>query len=210
MIVEYIPSIVMSEAGLRKPEKDRLYRKLGEYLYKLHQVEGEYFGFVSRIQEGIYFNDWSSALYYEVEDILKCLEKVNAFSKDEAAAVRAFYYENKKLLDEIHIPHLLHTDVWEGNVLLDEASHEIAAIIDGDRAVFGDIDFEFSAPWMEDPALTEGYGLNAEVSACEKRQKRRELYHLFYLLLEAYVGVGEYNNAEQYKESKKKVLEIII
>lgn len=209
MIVKYIPSIVMLKAGLSQFEKDRLHREMGRYLFRLHQTEGTSFGFVSRIQAGMHFDTWSEAIGYEVNDILNRLEKRGAFSHLEAAAIRKLYADNQKLLDEIKVPHLLHTDLWEGNVLCDEKTHDIVAVIDGDRAVFGDIDFEFSSPWMENPKILEGYGMNNRKFMDWGRQKRRQLYLLFYTLVETYVGYVEYNNPKQYRVHKQKIIDMI-
>lgn len=208
MIVKYIPSVVMLKAGLGQAEKDRLYNEMGGYLRKLHQTEGKSFGFVSRTRAGQCFSSWSEALCYEVNDILTRLEKRGAFSESEAAAVRKPYADSQELLDKVKVPHLLHTDLWEGNVLLDEQTHDIAAVIDGDRAVFGDIDFEFSSPWMENPKLLEGYGMNTREFMGADRRRRRKLYLIFYTLIETYVGYAEYNNPEQYRVHKQKVLDM--
>lgn len=209
MIVEYIPSIVMWKADLKEEEKDKLYYKMGEYLFKIHQIKGEYFGYLSRTQKGICFTRWSDALFYEVEDILKRLKERSSFTETEVLMINRLYKENGYILDEITIPHLLHTDLWEGNVLLREDTHEIAAIIDGDRAVWGDIDFEFSSSWMQNAILKEGYGLKSDEGFDENRKKRILLYQLFYALLEAYVGAAEYNDYGQYRVNRQKAFEII-
>ena len=52
MIVDYIPSVPMCDAGLGRGEKERLYHELGRWLRRLHSVRGEGFGFVSRQLEG--------------------------------------------------------------------------------------------------------------------------------------------------------------
>lgn len=75
MIVEYIPSVVMSNAEIEDEKKDKLYYQLGEKLYRLHQVTGENFSFVSRIQGGKSFKKWSDALIFEAEDISEKNEK---------------------------------------------------------------------------------------------------------------------------------------
>lgn len=54
---------------------------------------------------------------------------------EETQTLRHQFYKSRELLDEIRTPHLLHTDLWEGNVLLDRDTLEIAAIIDSDRAM---------------------------------------------------------------------------
>lgn len=209
MIVEYIPSVVMVKAELTEKKRNSLYLQMGQYLAKLHQVNGNGFGFLSRICAGKSFEKWSDALIYEVEDIAGRLVRLEGLSAADAEKIRLKFEENRELLDKIKIPQLLHTDLWEGNVLLDEETMEIAAIIDSDRAVFGDIDFEFASPWMQNPSLCEGYGGVMQEALTPDRIKRRELYQIFFCLLEAYVGYGEYNNLELYEERKRELLELM-
>ncbi|MBS6194064.1 MAG: aminoglycoside phosphotransferase family protein [Clostridiales bacterium] len=211
MIVEYIPSVVMSEAKkqegkLSEEAEDYICRRTGEYLKKLHQVTGESFGYVSFVLKGQAFDSWGEALCYEADDILRRLEKTGGFTKDEAAAVRKVFYERKELLDEIKTPHLLHGDIWTTNILLNEDCTEIAALIDGDRASFGDIDFEFGGTWIQNPALKEAYGYEQTGPMTEKREERLWLYRLYYRILEAYVWMIEYNEMEFFRENKREAL----
>lgn len=55
----------------------------------------------------------------------------------------------------------------------------------------------------------KGYGLEIQNHISENRKKRRQLYQVFFLLLEAYVGFAEYNNPEQYRTNKKQLLDIL-
>lgn len=206
MIVEYIPSVTMVNAELSAEKRSALNRQLGQYLHHLHQVVGSSFGFVSRVQAGRRFAKWSDALIFEIEDITGRLENLGGLSEAQATAVRTWFYRSAELLDEIKIPRLLHTDLWAGNVLLDQESLEIKAMIDSDRAVFGDPDFEFAAPWMENPDLQEGYGFTPLGPRDKSRAMRRLLYQAFYYALEAYVGIGEYNNMDLHRERKKQLL----
>lgn len=209
MIVEYIPSVAMVNLDLPEAKRQKLYFQMGEYLAKLHQVKGNSFGFVSRICAGIVFDAWSDALIYEVHDMAQRLAKAGGISAGEAAKLLEEFRQNQNLLDEIKEPRLLHTDLWPGNVLLDEDTLDIRAIIDGDRAVFGDVDFEFACPWMEEPALQAGYGYVPEKDAASNRGRRRRLYQMFFYLLEAYVGYCEYNNPDLYRIRKNQMLELL-
>ena len=211
MIVEYIPSVVMSNAPLTREQQDSLYFRLGEYLRQFHGVTGQSFGFVSRLLEGKAFSKWSDALAFEVEDMSGKLERAGGASPEEGEAIRRPFYEerNRKLLDEIQTPHLLHTDLWAGNVLLDRDTLEVKAIIDSDRAMFGDPDFEFSSPWMNIPPMEAGYGLEPPETWSWQRKRRKLLYRSVYLLLEAYVGIGEYNNPQLYGERKEQLMETL-
>lgn len=205
MIVEYIPSIVMAKAELTDEQRRSLYIKMGAYLRKLHQVTGDSFGFVSRLRAGQTFDRWSDALIFEVRDIAERYVQSGGIGEETAQKVLTIFEQNRDLLDQVRTPHLLHTDLWEGNVLLDRETLDIAAIIDCDRAVFGDVDFEFAASWMENPALKEGYGQTEQPPG---REQRRQLYRLFSSLLEGYVWYAEYDNMEIYESCKEKLLDL--
>ena len=207
MIVEYIPSIVMAKAELTEERRNMLYQQMGIYLAKFHQVTGDSFGFLSRICNGKKFDKWGDALIFEAEDITERLEKLGGLNAGETQILRHQFYKSRELLDEIRTPHLLHTDLWEGNVLLNTDTLEIAAIIDSDRAMYGDKDFEFASAWMDNLALQEGYNSIIQKSTSPNDAKRRQLYQMFFCLLEAYVGYGEYNNPELYKTRKKQLMQ---
>lgn len=210
MIVEYIPSIVMLKAELTEERRNMLYRQMGIYLAKFHQVTGDSFGFLSRICNGKKFDKWSDALIFEIEDISGRLEKLGGLNAEETQTLRHQFYKSRELLDEIKTPHLLHTDLWEGNILLNKDTLEIAAIIDSDRTMYGDKDFEFASAWMGNFSLKEGYDSIIQKSTSPNDVKRRQLYQMFFCLLEAYVGYGEYNNPELYKTRKKQLMQHIL
>ena len=207
MVVDYIPSVPMCDAGLGRGEKERLYHELGRWLRRLHSVRGEGFGFVSRQLEGLSFPRWSEALSFEIADFTARLESAGGLTAAEVARVRGIYAQNAALFDEISEPRLLHTDIWEGNVLLDGETHAILAVIDGDRAIFGDPDFEFASPWGQVPPLREGYGF--EPVRDGHRERRMRLYLAFYLALEAHVGLSEYNNPGLFRDRRRQLFEVL-
>lgn len=210
MIVEYIPSVAMVKVNLSAAQRNELCFTLGRYLAKLHQVTGSFFGFVSRILEGYQFASWGEALLFEITDMTDRLQKFDGISAAEADKIKEQFIKHRSLFDEIETPHLMHTDLWAGNVLLDKQDPSvIRAVIDGDRAVFGDPDFEFSSPWMEDKEMQRGYGFHPPAPTEEHRRKRIQLYRMFYLVLEAYVGIGEYNNLDLYHERMAEIRRMI-
>lgn len=58
---------------------------------------------------------------------------------------------------------------------------------------------------MTTQAFLRGYGLDLRELENHKRSMRRKLYRLFFALVETYVGAGEYNNEEQYRENRERV-----
>ena len=113
------------------------------------------------------------------------------------------------LLDAIDTPRLLHADLWDGNVLVRPMSSgwEVAAIIDGDRALYGDIDFEFASGWMMTDAFFDGYGARpAETPEC---QRRRLLYKLLYELNDFNISLIEYDKPQDAEGHLAQVRKLV-
>lgn len=215
MIVAYIPSIVMCGAPLTPEEKAALHMKVGEQAKSMHCITNQTFGRVSEILSGIAFSQWSEYLLSETEGLCRQLVKGNGMNTEDAARARQVIIKYKNLLDEIKTPRLIHTDLWEGNILLEKHHKErIAAIIDADRAIFGDPDYDLACPWMINNAFLSGYRLeensfHEEEFDSAKRKTRRDIYNMVYRILEAYVGFYEYNNREAYENNLKDALALI-
>ena len=92
---------------------------------------------------------------------------------------------------------------------LDRDTHAILALIDGDRAVYGDPDFEFASSWMDVPALLAGYGIDPSEDISPDRRKRRTLYRLFYALLEAYTSFEKYGDRSPYDNSTSHIKSLL-
>lgn len=211
MIVEYIDSIPMTNADLDETQKARIREQVGSYTAKLHGIQGESFGYLSRAAAGQAKNTWAQALQMEADDITDRLRKYNTYTEEEFNQITGIFRKYEGLLNEIKTPCLVHSDLWEGNVLLHKQgeTYEVAAIIDADRAVFGDIDFEFASQWMTDEFFFKGYQLDKNDYDRKERKLRRIIYRIIYLLIESYVGVAEYNDIPMYENSKKELLKII-
>ena len=104
---------------------------------------------------------------------------------------------------------MLHTDLWEGNVLLDRDTHAILALIGGDRAVYGDPDFKFARSWMDVPALPAGYGIAPAADISPDRRKRQALYRLYFALLEAYTPFEKYGDRSPYDNSTSHIKSLL-
>lgn len=221
MITEYIHGTVMAEAQFS--DRDRIYEAMGAYARSMHTITNDRFGFVSRILTDHQTYTWAECLQREVNEMLDSLKQGGYFTQDEYLLVQRIYIENQPLLDEIKTAHLLHTDLWEGNVIISipeeesenrtehdvQAYPEIRAVIDSDRAVFGDVDFEWAAPWMNIPAIYRGAGIDTGSKEFHgvKRIRRRQIYRIFYEMINCYVGAFEYNDQEMYRSCKQNALQ---
>lgn len=215
MIVKYIPSIVMCDAKLTEEEKIPIYEEIGRLAKRMHGIKNNRFGRVSEILSGLSFSRWSEYLLSEMDNICSCLIRDKGIEIQLARRAEGVVKKYEAWLDEITTPRLVHTDLWEGNILLEPSDKSrIAAVIDADRAVFGDPDYELSCPWLTNPGFLRGYGEEEnsffeESYNSEKRAARRKLYVLIFRLLEGYIGLSEYNNRELYENSLKESVKLI-
>ena len=211
MIVRYIPSKPMNETNLDKSDKVRISRDIGEAVAKMHRITAQRFGRITDVTAGGGFSHWSECLKDELRQWEKVAVPTGLYSETEHLKIRTIFDRATPLLDEIHIPCLIHTDLWAGNLLIsNRPPHpEFAAIIDADRALWGDPDFEFSSiQWMlEYDTFWEGYG--RRLSQDVTHRTRRDVYHLLFCLWNSYVYWQEYNNLEEADAERAVARELI-
>ena len=145
----------------------------------------------------LYFSYFFSGKLYIIKDLIYNTQLVYLIVK----------YTH--ILDEIKIPSLTHCDLWEGNILLSKKdnNYEIAAIIDGDRAIFADSEYEFGCPYMTNGFFIKGY--TKELSMDNNSIIRRKIYWICYNLLDCYVLFVQHNNNEEGEKLKDKILKLV-
>lgn len=209
MITEYIKSISLSDKSIPESYRNKLYKEVGEYTYKVHAIKGNRFGRVSDFINGVSYNTWKDFLIYHVTEICKSCLDYYVFDKETIEKIIDVYESNQSLFENIIEPSLVHADLWAGNILVsenDNKGYEVAAIIDVDRAIFGDIDFEFASPWIINDAFISGYG-NIHVN--ENNKLKLNFYRLLYSVIDSYVWKVEYNDENEYIANKERTLELL-
>lgn len=209
MMVEYIDSKALSEIKIGEDIENKLYYEVGEHISRLHNITSEKFGRVCDVSEGNGFSLWSEYLIYEVSKLSDKIRKFNIFDDEQLELFKSCIYKYKEILDEVKTPHLVHGDLWAGNILVENKNNNfnIAAIIDADRAIFGDIEFEFANPWITNKHFLKGYG--KELSNDTKSEIRKKIYSLLYSLIDSYVWYVEYDNSELGLENKNKSIKLV-
>nr|WP_154893641.1 aminoglycoside phosphotransferase family protein [Paenibacillus xylanexedens] len=188
MFMEFIPSKQLNHPSISLPEKDKLYRELGKYTAAMHQIQGESFGWPQgggTIQGS---DRWSEVLMAFAEETAWKAEQVG-YMPGVGEQITSMFRDHSELFDEVTVPVLVHNDLWESNVLIHEDKDDkdalnIAAIIDGDRSMFADREFEAilsTAP----PAFHEGYGQALDMS--DQGLARRLAYRILSSYFNAYV-----------------------
>ena len=209
MFVRYLPSRAMSQCVLSAPDRARICREIGAATAKMHSIPSVRFGRVANGMDGIGYDRWSGCLYGELLDWERVGVPSGLFTAGEHGEIRRLFREAAPCLDEITEPRLVHTDLWLGNILVrtDAERPEFGAIIDADRAFWGDPMYEFSSiRWAYgEPTFWEGYG---EAPAQDRNARlRRAVYTLLDRLLNAYVYLKEYNDADSARSERASAFE---
>ncbi|GAB3972258.1 aminoglycoside phosphotransferase family protein [Actinoallomurus acanthiterrae] len=185
---------------VKPAEEDALRRELGRYLARLHTVTGDVFGYP---YAGITGATWREAYLAMAGALLADVDRYPTPLPLPAAEIGAVLTAASPVLDEVVTPRLVHFDVWAGNVFLDlAATPRIQAIIDHERAFWGDPLAEFVTPTVfsdlrEDDPLVAGYREVTPLELTPAAHVRLDLYRAYlYLILLIENGPRQYPEEE--------------
>ncbi|WP_165423428.1 phosphotransferase family protein [Ktedonosporobacter rubrisoli] len=121
---------------LTSEEKKALWRQLGSIAKKIHAVRGQHFG--SSVLDSP-LPSWSLTVISWLTSIVRDLAEARLDASD-VSCLLDIAQTNRRLLDEITQPRLLHGDLWVPNILVKrgEGGAQIVAVLDSDRTSWGD------------------------------------------------------------------------
>lgn len=210
MIVRNIPSQPLYGMEISDDDLNRIYRDVGIHTAKMHAISGPKFGRIADVHRGGGFDRWSDCLKDELIQWESVAANSGVYSEEDLRRVHRIFDRYAPLLDEIAEPRLVHTDLWGGNILIREEDGvpQLAAIIDADRALWGDPDFDCACTqWMLNDSFADGYG--RRFSTDPDHITRRRIYRLLILLFNAYVYKIEYDDPESMDYERKTARELI-
>lgn len=111
--------------------------QLHRYAASLHRVTGDRFGYP---HSDLSAATWTQAFGLALTSVLDDANRAQA--PVPAERIAQVWERHRAHLDVVTTAHLIHTDLWPGNVFLDERGN-ITGIIDAERALYGDPLFEF-------------------------------------------------------------------
>lgn len=209
MLVDFFDAVPMSEIALNPDDKNRICYDIGKATAKMHSVKNVRFGRITEVYNGKGYSQWSACILNELQNWEKTALPAGIFTAKEISKIKELFFKSVPFLDEIKIPSLVHTDLWEGNILIDNHSSvpKFSAIIDADRALWGDPDFEFSSiRWTyTESQFWEGYG--RKLSFETPNSIRLSVYTILNQLWNSYVYKIEYNMDENYINEHNAVIE---
>ncbi|HOM11727.1 MAG TPA: phosphotransferase [Rubrivivax sp.] len=153
---------------------DALWRAYGELVARLHALRGDRFGFPAPAARHARFSSWFVELVDGLAEDLAEQRIVVA----GLAGFRSKLDRERARLDDGVTPRLVHGDLWPRNVLVAQASGgwKIAALLDAERAFFGDTSAEWIFGFLDIPAaFWAGYGqrlADADLGATARWRRR--------------------------------------
>jgi fructosamine-3-kinase len=193
----------MNDESLKDIDLGYLYEEAGRLTSRIHKIANGRFGWLRPSSDWGLFNSWSDFILSFAGEAADKADAYDVFAAADTVRFRDIFAENRSLLDEITVPHMTHTDLWKGNILLtkDGDDYRIAAIIDLDRTIFGDEYLDISTGWMVNDAFLKGYGRNIEKTA--SYENRQFLYKLLLAFCEAYIYKVEYEEIDWYNRKRE-------
>ena len=171
-------------------ERDELRAELGGQVARLHTITGTGFGYPSG-SVGPLRETWRAAFLDMVNAVLADAETFAVTLPASIADILEWFDARAVVLDEVTTPVLVHFDLWDGNILVESsaAGHRIGALIDAERAFWGDPLAEFVSLALygdieRDTAFLDGYrGDGGAVTFDIAARRRLSLYRAYLYLI---------------------------
>ena len=204
----FLPGVPMNHLKDKIPPKqyENISQRLGQYAREISKVTSSYFGFIGDKERQ--FQSWYSCYKRMIMDLIDDANHIQLplpFSKKEALDLINRY---KTELDSVLNPALVHKDLWEGNIFLDENSFEITGIIDCERALYAEPLMESVCGFLDENEkfMSHFYGIKLD----RHEQTRIRLYKFYlYLLMFVEVPYRQYDD-EGFKKWVGNRLENIV
>lgn len=136
--MEFVDGIPLNKirSELTEQQYKKISSELGEFVRKIHSIEGSYFGYIS--QDDKKFNTWDEAFLCMIKELLDDAKDVRVILPCDYEQIYNMIYKGRKVLNIVKTPSLIHKDLWEGNIFVDPKTSKITGLLDCERAIYGD------------------------------------------------------------------------
>ncbi|MBB2910138.1 aminoglycoside phosphotransferase (APT) family kinase protein [Streptosporangium becharense] len=187
LVLSALDGVPWNQARVDEADGHALRRELGGHLARLNAVTGDVYGYP---HAGLTGATWRAAFLTMVGAVLADADRYALTLPRPPAEISAVVEASAGVLDEVTVPRLVHFDAWPGNVFLTRgASPRVQAIIDHERAFWGDPLADFVTPTIfgelnEDDEIVAGYReAGGIVEFTPSARARIALYRLYLSLI---------------------------
>lgn len=164
--------------------RESIEAELGRYCRIINEISGDRFGlFHSSSQaEG---TTWREAFGHLMMNLLEDARRLEAKMPIPLVIIEAEIKNRLYVMDAVTEPRLVHWDLWDGNVFVRDG--RIVALIDWERALWGDPLMEYYFRYIEDSRhFCRGYGASFDSPNERARKKLYDLYIDLIYFIECY------------------------
>ena len=166
--------------NLPECHKESIEIELGRYNRQINDIKNDRFGNVGQMEKMNF--KWSETFFNLVKDILLDGQEYEVKLPFDYDYIEALFLEKTQVLDLVTEPSLVHWDLHDGNVFVDESTYKITGIIDFERAFWGDPLIEvYFGDFFNKKYFTKGYGI--ELITTKEAECRRILYNIYLYLI---------------------------
>ncbi|MFC7383213.1 phosphotransferase family protein [Sphaerisporangium rhizosphaerae] len=191
LLFSALDGVPWSQAGsLTDADHRALRHEVGGHLATLHTIPGQ--GVYGYPYAGLTGTTWRDAFVVMtgalLDDAVRYATPLPCSLVDIAGAIHA----NLHVLEEVTAPSLVHFDIWPGNVFVtarDEGPPRVQALIDHERAFWGDPLADFITPTIfgrlseDDPMLVGYRQAGGKLDLTPQARVREALYRLYLNLI---------------------------
>ena len=207
MLMERLPGRPWSEA--LHVDLDHVLQQVGVHLAATHRLTAEQYGYLGAHQPMPPQSSWVDAFAIMWHKMIDDIVAVGYYDAAESRMMRQLLDQQLHLFDRPVAASLLHMDIWQQNILVDDAG-SVTGLVDWDRALWGDPEIEFAVLdycGISEPAFWEGYG------QARDRSPEANLRQIFYLLYEVqkYIVIyhGRNGDANGAQQKKRQVMNMV-
>lgn len=174
-IMEYLAGEPYNKVkeSLSPLQREAIESELGRMNRLINEIKGEQFGYFA-LEEG-QGKEWSNVFMAMVSGLLADAKDANVTLPAEAKDIMEAIERHRSSLEEVKEPCLVHWDLWDGNVFVDNG--KITGLIDCERALWGDPLMEYYFRSLANcPTFVRSYGISEMTPSQKKRLMMYDLY----------------------------------
>ncbi len=207
-IMEFLPGVSFHKLRGDLPAESvrDIEAQMGRMCRQIGEVTGPSFGLWDSPEPA--GTSWRDCFDHMLQGVLLDAQDMRVDLEQSYDEIYAIFAKNFDVMDEVRVPHLVHWDMWAGNVLVDPNTCQVTGLIDFERALWGD---PLTELFFLNISPDNGYmaGLGENMLATPNQVRRRTVYdaYLFLIMIvECYFRHYPTNDQENWSRSSIKEL----